>query len=126
MFEIRYTIEALVESNEQVGHAYKITEHQVLEGDDAFSSFLTTSYQQEVHPLIHPGDSLTFGVHLRTAPWLLVEKNMRMREDGQFEGEDLQQPTAELRPLFAPMLEKFMPQVQPGDVLSMTFTIQRY
>jgi hypothetical protein len=48
MFEILITIEALVESNEKGGRAYKITEKQVLENDDTFSSFMQISFEQDV------------------------------------------------------------------------------
>ncbi len=58
MFEILFTIDALVESNEQGGRVYKITENQVLENDTAFSSFLKTAYQQDVRSALKTTDSL--------------------------------------------------------------------
>jgi hypothetical protein len=125
MFEILFTIDALVESNEQGGRVYKITENQVLENDAAFSSFLKTAYQQNVRSALKTADRLTVGLHLRAAPWLMVEKTMRLRDDGQFEGEGMQ-PTAELLPLITPTIEKFIAQVQPGDVFTIKFSIQRY
>ena len=125
MFEITFTIDALVESNKQGGRAYKITENQVLENDAAFSSFLKTTYQQDVRAALKTADSLTVGLHLASAPWLMVEKTMRLRDDGQFEGEGVQ-PTTELLPIITPMIEQFIAQVQPGDVFTIKFGIQRY
>ena len=125
MFEIVFTIDALVESNEQGGRVYKITENQVLENDAAFSSFLKTMYQQDVRSALKTADSLTVGLHLRTAPWLMVVKTMRLRDDGQFEGEGMQ-PTTELLPLITPPIEKFIAQVHPGDDFTIKFSIQRY
>ena len=125
MFEILFTIDALVEVNKQGGRVYKITENQVLESDAAFSSFLKTVYEQDVRSALKAADSLKVSLQLRSAPWLMVEKTMRLRDDGQFEGEGIQ-PTAELLPLITPTIEKFIAQVQPGDVFSIKFSIQRY
>lgn len=125
MFEILFTIDALVESNEQGGRVYKITENQVLENDTAFSSFLKTAYQQDVRSALKTTDSLKVRLHLRTAPWLMFEKTMRLRDDGQFEGEGMQ-PTTELLPLITPTIEKFIAQVHSGDDFTITFSIQRY
>ena len=125
MFEILFTIDALVEINKQGGRVYKITENQVLENDAAFSSFLKTVYQQDVRSALKTADSLKVALQLRSAPWRMVEKTMRLRDDGQFEGEDIQ-PTAELLPLITPTIEKFIAQVQPGDVFSIKCSIQRY
>ncbi len=125
MFEITFTIDALVESNKQGGRVYKITEHQVLENDAAFSSFLKTVYQQDVRSALKTADSLTVGLHLRSAPWLMVEKTLHLRDDGQFEGEGVQ-PTTELLPIITPTIEQFIAQVHPGDVFTLKFGIQRY
>jgi hypothetical protein len=125
MFEILFTIDALVEVNKQGGRVYKITENQVLENDAAFSSFLKTVYQQDVRSALKTADSLKVALQLRSAPWLMVEKTMHLRDDGQFEGEDIQ-PTAELLPLITPTIEKFIAQVQPGDVFSLKYSIERY
>ena len=125
MFEILFTIDALVEVNKQGGRVYKITENQVLESDAAFSSFLKTVYEQDVRSALKAADSLKVSLQLRSAPWLMVEKTMHLRDDGQFEGEGIQ-PTAELLPLITPTIEKFIAQVQPGDVFSIKFSIQRY
>ena len=125
MFEILFTIDALVEVNKQGGRVYKITENQVLESDAAFSSFLKTVYEQDVRSALKAADSLKVSLQLRSAPWLMVEKTMRLRDDGQFEGEGIQ-PTAELLPLITPTIEKFIAQVQPGDVFSIKYSIEHY
>ena len=125
MFEITFRIDAQVESNKQGGRVYKITENKVLENDAAFSSFLKTAYQQDVRPALKTADSLTVEVHLRSAPWLIVEKTMHLRDDGQFEREGVQ-PTTDLLPIITPTIEKFIAQVQFGDVFTIKFGIQRY
>ena len=125
MFEITFRIDAQVESNKQGGRVYKITENKVLENDAAFSSFLKTAYQQDVRSALKTADSLTVELHLRSAPWLMVEKTMHLRDDGQFEGEGVQ-PTTDLLPIITPTIEKFIAQVQFGDVFTLKFGIQRY
>ena len=125
MFEITFTIDALVESNKQGGRVYKITENQVLESDADFSSFLKTVYLQDVRSALKTADSLRVALRLQSAPWLTVEKPMRLRDDGQFVGEGIP-PTTELLPLITPTIEQFIAQVHPGDVFTITCSIQRY
>jgi 3-hydroxymyristoyl/3-hydroxydecanoyl-(acyl carrier protein) dehydratase len=38
----------------------------------------------------------------------------------------MQQPSADLLPLVIPVIEKFMSQVYPGDVIAIKWSIQRY
>jgi hypothetical protein len=50
---------------------------------------------------------------------------VRLREDGQFEGEGMQEPTADLLPQISTMYEQFLQQVDPGDVFTVMFRVQR-
>jgi hypothetical protein len=124
MFEALFTIYALVESNEQGQRIFKIFQQGEPVNDAAFSSFLATVYQQEVYRMLQAGDSLTIAVHLEP-PWREVERTVRFREDQQFEGDGVQEPTADLLPLVSKMYEQFLQQVHPGDVLTVTFRVQR-
>ncbi len=81
-------------------------------------------FQQDVYRTLRAGDDLIVTVHLDLPP-RDTEKTLRFREDGQFEGEGILEPTADLFPLFASMSEQFRRQVQPGDVLTISFLVQR-
>lgn len=124
MFEALFTIYALVESNGQGQRMFKIFQQGEPVNDAAFSSFLATVYQQEVYRMLQAGDSLTIAVHLEP-PWREVERTVRFREDQQFEGDGVQEPIADLLPLVSKMYEQFLQQVHPGDVLTITFRVQR-
>ena len=124
MFEALFTITALVESNGQGQRVFKIFQQREPVNDTAFSSFLATVYQQEVYRMLQAGDSLTITVHMEP-PWREVERTVRFREDQQFEGDGVQEPTADLLPLFSKMYEQFIQQVHPGDVLTIAFRVQR-
>ena len=124
MFEALFTIYALVESNGQGQRIFKIFQQGEPVNDAAFSSFLATVYQQEVYRTLQAGDSLTIAVHLEP-PWREVERTVRFREDQRFEGDGVQEPTADLLPLVSKMYEQFLQQVHPGDVLTVTFRVQR-
>lgn len=124
MFEALFTIYALVESNGQGQRMFKIFQQGEPINDAAFSSFLATVYQQEVYRMLQAGDSLTIAVHLEP-PWREVERTVRFREDQQFEGDGVQEPIADLLPLVSKMYEQFLQQVHPGDVLTITFRVQR-
>jgi len=81
-------------------------------------------YQQDVYRTLRAGDDLTVTVHLDLPP-RDIERTLRFREDGQFEGEGILEPTADLSPLMASMSEQFRRQVQLGDVLTISFQVQR-
>jgi len=124
MFEALFTIDALIESNGQGQRIFKIFRQGEPLNDAAFSSFLATVYQQEVYRTLQAGDSLTITVHMEP-PWREVERTVHFREDQQFEGEGVQEPTADLLPLVSKMYEQFLQQIHPGDVLTVAFRVQR-
>ncbi len=124
MFEALFRIAALVESNEQGQHVFHVTEHGTPANERAFSSLLATVYQQEVYRTLQVGDTFTITVHLDLPP-REVERTVRLREDGQFGGEGMQEPTPDLLPLISTMSEQFLQQVNPGDVLTVMFRVQR-
>ena len=72
--------------------------------------------------MLRAGDSLTVRVHL-DLPTREVERTFRFREDRLFEGEDIQQPVADLLPLLQGVYKQFVRQVGPGDVLTLTFHV---
>ena len=73
---------------------------------------------------LQAGDTFTIKVHLDLPP-REVERTVRLREDGQFEEDDMQESTPDLLPMVSSMYEQFLQQVDPGDVFTVTFRIQR-
>ncbi len=124
MFEVIYTITALVESDEQGKRVFEIYKHGEPANDDAFSSLLATVYQQEVYRTLKTGDSLTITLHL-DLPLREIERTVRLREDEQFEGDGLQEPAHDLLPLLSGMYKQFLQDIHPGDVLTVTFRLER-
>lgn len=124
MFEALFRIAAQVESNEQGQRVFHVTEHGAPADESAFSSLVATVYQQGVYRTLQAGDTFTITVHLDLPP-REIERTVRFREDGQFEGEGMQEPTADLLPLVSKMYEQFLQQVDPGDVLTVMFRVQR-
>jgi hypothetical protein len=49
---------------------------------------------------------------------------VRFREDRQFEGSGLQQPIPDLLPFVRALYEKFVQQVGPGDVFTITYRVE--
>ena len=124
MFEATFKITALAESDGQGQRVFRITKHADPVDDGGFLSLVGLIYQQDVYRTLRAGDDLIVTVHLDLPP-RGVEKTLRFREDGQFEGEGILEPTADLSPLMASMSEQFRRQVQPGDVLTISFQVQR-
>ena len=124
MFEATFKITALVVSNGQGQRAFKVVKHAEPVDDGGFLSFVDLVYQQDVYHTLQTGNNLTITVHLDLPP-RDIERTLRFREDGQFEGEGILEPTADLSPLMASMSEQFRRQVQPGDVLTISFQVQR-
>jgi hypothetical protein len=124
MFEALFRIVALMESNEQGQRVFHISEHGAPAGESAFSSFVATVYQQDVYRTLQAGDTFTITVHLDLPP-REIERAVRLREDGKFEGEGMQEPTADLLPMVSTMYEQFLQQVDAGDVFTITFRVQR-
>ena len=54
-----------------------------------------------------------------------VERTVHLREDRLFEGEGMPQPAAHPLPFMQAFYEPFMQRVEPGDVFTITFRVQR-
>ena len=124
MFEAQFRTIALVESNGQGQQVFRVTEQEAPLNETEFSSFVLTTFQQGMRPILRAGDALTITMHLDVPPREL-EQTVRFREDGQFEGESLQAPTADLLPPVRAQYVQFLQQVVPGDVFTVIFRVQR-
>ncbi len=124
MFEATFKIAALVESNEQGQRVFQVVKHGNPVDDAGFLSLVAMVYQQDVYRTLQVGDDLTVAVHLDLPP-RDIERTLRFLEGGRFEGEGISEPTADLLPLISSMSEQFRRQVQPGDVLTISFQVQR-
>jgi len=124
MFEATFKIAALVESNEQGQPVFQFVKHADPVDDAGFLSLVAMVYQQDVYRTLQVGDDLAVTVHLDFPP-RDIERTLRFREDGRFEGEGLSEPTVDLLPLISSMSEHFRRQVQSGDVLTISFQVQR-
>ena len=124
MFEAVFNIVALVESNGQGLRLFKVFEQGAPLHDLEFSSLVANTYQQDVYRALRAGDTLAIVMHLDT-PSRVIRRTMRFREDKQFEGEGIQQPTSDLLPMISTMYAQFSQQVVPGDVFKITFHVQR-
>ncbi len=124
MFEATFRIVAQVENNEQGQRVFHVSEHGAPANESAFSSLVATVYQQEVYRTLQAGDTFTITVHLDLPP-REVERTVRFREDGQFEGDGMQEPTPDLLPMVSTMSEQFLQQVDAGDIFTVMFRVQR-
>ena len=124
MFEATYTILAVVESNGQGQRLFKVFEQGEPLSDSEFSSLVTSTYQQEVFRTLRAGDTFMITMHLDIPP-REIERTMQFREDQQFEGDGLQQPTPDLLPTLSTMYEQFSQQVIPGNVFRIVLQVQR-
>ncbi len=125
MFEASFRIVAQVESDGQGQRVFRVTKREEPPNDTKFSSFVATLYQQEVYRTLQVGDSLTITVRLDIFPAREVERTVRLREDRQFEGDDVPQPTPDLLPFLRLFYEPLIQQVYPGDVFTITFRVER-
>ncbi|HEX6110225.1 MAG TPA: hypothetical protein VFZ02_12505 [Ktedonobacteraceae bacterium] len=124
MFEAVFNIVALVESNGQGLRLFKVFKKGAPLHDLEFSSLVANTYQQEVYRALRAGDTLVIEMHLDTPP-RVIRRAVRFREDQQFEGEGVQQPTSDLLPTISTMYAQFSQQIVPGDVFKITFHVQR-
>ena len=124
MFEAEFRITALVNSNGQGQRVFHVTEREAPANDAEFLSRLATMYQQQVYATLQTGDDLTVAVRLDLPP-REVERTVHLREDRLFEGEGLPQPTADPLPSLQAFYDPWMRQVEPGDVFTITFRVQR-
>jgi hypothetical protein len=124
MFEAIFRITALVKSDVQGQRVFRVTEREAPANDSEFLSRLATMYQQEVYSTLRSGDDVTVAVRLDLPP-REVERTVHLREDRLFEGEGMPQPTVDPLPFMRAFYEPLMQQVEPGDVFTITFQVQR-
>ena len=124
MFEAIFRITAQVKSDELGQRVFRVTEREAPANDAEFLSRLATLYQQEVYTTLQPGDDLTVAVRLDLPP-REVERTVHLREDLLFEGEGMPQATADPLPFMRAFYEPLMQQVEPGDVFTITFRVER-
>ena len=124
MFEADFRITALVESDGQGQRVFRVTKGEAPANDTEFLSRLATMYQQEVYATLRAGDDLTVAVR-HDLPQREVERTVHLREDRLFEGEGMPQPTADPLPFMQAFYEPLMRQVEPGEVFTITFQVQR-
>ena len=124
MFEVDFRITAQVGSDEQGERVFRVTEREAPANNAEFLSRLATIYQQEVFTTLQPGDDLTVAVRLDLPP-REVERTVHLREDRLFEGEGMPQAKADPLPFMRAFYEPFMQRVEPGDIFTITFRVQR-
>ena len=124
MFEASFRITALMRSDGQGQRIFRVTERDAPANDAEFLSRLATIYQQEVYATLRAGDDLTVAVRLDLPP-REVERTVHLREDRLFEGECMPLPTADPLPFMQAFYEPLMREVEPGDVFTLTFRVQR-
>jgi hypothetical protein len=124
MFEAVFRITALVKSDGQGQRVFRVTEREAPTNDAEFLSCLATLYQQEVYARLRPSDDLTVAVRLDLPP-REMERTVHFREDQLFEGEAMPQLTSDPLPFMRAFYEPLMQRVEPGDVFTITFRVQR-
>ena len=124
MFEAVFRITALINSDGQGQRVFRVSERETPANDAEFLSRLATLYQQEVYTMLRSGDDVTVAVRLDLPP-REVERTVHLREDRLFEGEGMPQPTADPLPFMRAFYEPWMQRVEPGDVFTITFQVQR-
>jgi hypothetical protein len=124
MFEADFKITAQVQSDGQGQRVFRVTKREAPANDAEFLSRLATMYQQEVYATLQAGDDLTVAVRLDLPP-REVERTVHLGEDRLFEGKGMPQATADPLPFMREFYEPLMQQVQPGDVFTITFRVQR-
>jgi hypothetical protein len=124
MFEAVFRITAQVNSDAQGQRVFRVTAREAAANDAELLSRLATMYQQQVYSALRPGDDVTVSVRLDLPP-REVEHTIHLREDRLFEGEGMPQATADPLPSLREFYEPLMQQVEPGDVFTITFRVER-
>jgi hypothetical protein len=122
VFEAIFRVVVQVETDEQGQRVFPVTKHRT-PANKEFLSLLASVYQEEVYPTLGPGDNLTITVHLDLPP-REVERTFHFREGRLFEGEGSQQPISDPLPLVQGVYEKFVQQVGPGEIFTLTFHVE--
>ena len=124
MFEASFRMTALVRSDGQGQRVFRVTEREIPANDAGFQSRLARMFQQEVYATLRSGDDLTVAVRLDLPP-REMERTVHLREDLLFEGEGMPEPAADPLPFMRAFYEPLMRHVEPGDVFTITFRVQR-
>jgi hypothetical protein len=124
MFEAIFRVVVQVEADDQGQRAFPVTKNRPAVNETDFLSLLASVYQEEVYPTLRADDTLTVTAHLDLPP-REVERTFRFRQDRLFEAEGIQQPIADLLPVVQAVYEKFVQQVVPGDVFTLTFHVEQ-
>jgi hypothetical protein len=124
VFEATFRIAALVESDEQGQMVFHVKKQENPVDQTQLSSLLATLYQQDVSTRLQPGDNLTFMVG-HSLPPREVERNVLVRSDQLYEEEGVKQPIQDLLLVMRAWYEPMMLQVVPGDILTITFRLER-
>ena len=124
MIEAIFRITAQVKSDGQGQRVFHVTEREAPANDAEFLFRLETMYRQEVYTSLLVGDDLTVAVRLDLPP-REVEQTVHLREDRLFEGESVPRPAADPLPFMQAFYEPLMQRVEPGDVFTITFRVQR-
>jgi hypothetical protein len=123
MFEAIFRVAVQVKSDEQGQPAFPVTKNRPAVNGEGFRSLLASVYQNELYPMLQPGDTLTVTAHLDLPP-REVERTFSFRQDRLFEGEGMDQPLQDIIPLVQTVYEQFVQQVGPGDVLTVMFHVE--
>jgi hypothetical protein len=124
VFEATFRIAAPVESDEQEQMVFHVKKQENPVDQTQLSSLLATLYQQDVSTRLQPGDNLTFMVG-HSLPPREVERNVLVRSDQLYEEEGVKQPIQDLLSVMRAWYEPMMLQVVPGDILTITFRLER-
>ena len=124
MFEAIFRVVVQVETDEQGQRVFPVTKHRTPVNETEFLSLLASVYQEEVYPMLRTDDNLTITAHLDLPP-REVERTFHFREDQLFEGEGSQQPISDPLTLVQGVYEKFVQQVGPGEIFTLTFHVEQ-
>ena len=125
VFEAIFRVVVLVETDEQGQRVFPVTKHRTPVNETGFLSLLASVYHEEVYPKLRTDDTLTIAVHL-DLPLREIERTFHFREGRLFEGEGSQQPMiSDPLPLVQEVYEKFVQQVGPGEIFTLTFHVEQ-
>lgn len=125
MFEAIVRVVVLVETDGQGQRVFPVTKHRTPVNEAGFLSLLASVYQEELYPKLRTGDTLTITAHL-DLPLREVERTFHFREGRLFEEEGSHQPMiSDPLPLIQGGYEKFVRQVLPGELLTLTFHMEQ-
>jgi hypothetical protein len=125
VFEAIFRIVVQVETDGQGQRVFPVTKHRTPVNETGFLSLLASVYHEEVYPKLRTGDTLTITVHL-DLPLREVERTFHFRDGRLFEGESNQQPMmSDPLPLVQGVYEKFVQQVGPGEIFTLTFHVEQ-